>query len=230
MLQSCASVFAFSLGFVAVVPAFAAIVPIAISQQVSASGGVGCLAPDRPCTPPGAEFSFSASNTQPGPYSVNKTGQAAVSAGPFFFNRQLFADAQVQQTSDETINSMSLDMSTVSEISGDGVATLVAGNVEGVNYYSFEFNLTNHSLVHLTGSAGFEFPQQPSFGSASADSGFLLTGDLGSSWTRPTSWPASLTRHSLSIPEPTCSLRLPIRATTPTTRLILTILLTQARA
>ena len=84
MLQSCASVFAFSLGFVAVVPAFAAIVPIAISQQVSASGGVGCLAPDRPCTPPGAEFSFSASNTQPGPYSVNKTGQAAVSAGLFF--------------------------------------------------------------------------------------------------------------------------------------------------
>lgn len=150
MAKNFAVLFACAIGFPAAVPALADILPMSLSQQAAGSGDIGFCEPEQGCydAVPGS-FNYSYSNNQPGPYSVSQTGQATGTAG-YDGGRTATAETSIEQTSDETANSISLDMSADSQITGD-VITLADGNAAGVNAYSFEFDLTTESTVHLAG-------------------------------------------------------------------------------
>lgn len=147
MAENFAAVLACAIGFLAVVPAVADIVPISLSQQVGGSGGIGFCPAYLGCDPavPGS-FNYSYSNYQPGPYNISQTGQATGTAG-YDGGRTATAEADTKQTSDETVSSISLDMNTGSQINADQVITLADASNYGVNEYSFEFNLTDESTV-----------------------------------------------------------------------------------
>ena len=161
--------------FLAVVPLVADIVPISLSQQVGGSGDIGFCEPEQGCIDAvPASFNYSYSNNQPGPYSVSQTGQATGTAG-YDGGRTATAETDTEQTSDETVSSISLDMDSVSQINAGQVITLADGDADGANEYSFEFNLTYESTVHLVGMLQY-FATVPYYGSASSDAEFLLTG------------------------------------------------------
>ncbi|HTR36474.1 MAG TPA: hypothetical protein VMH80_11255 [Bryobacteraceae bacterium] len=158
------------------------IVPISLSQDVNGSGGVLVCRYYPAFTCDSGGFDFDASNSQPGPYSVNKTGEAEASGT--FPDDSVAETVQVQQSSDETTNSIFVKMSTIDQYLHQGASYLIGLDSELGNDYSFEFNLTSASILHLVGSVshsndGFGGEAGGSFG----HTGFRLAGpgiELGS--------------------------------------------------
>lgn len=143
-------------------PALADVIPILLSQSVSGTeSAVICI---------GGIFgtcyhnssSFSASNSTPGPYSVSKSDQATATitglgalGNPVTYS--VTSSVQTDQSSDETNNSITVSMGTTSEIATGATGFLSpadGGDANGTSQYSFQFDLTTPSLVHLTGSGG----------------------------------------------------------------------------
>ncbi len=154
------------------------VIPISLSQSVSGTdspiicegGFIGT------CSSNGS--SFSVSNSTVGPYSVSKSDQASASIADDFGTHTVTSTVTTDQSSDETANSISISMETSTEIEqGFPLLSPVAGgSADGTNNYSFQFDLSAPSLVHLTGSAGddeFGFGLFPNF---SRNVAFSLTG------------------------------------------------------
>ena len=149
------------------------IVPISLLQDVRGGPDVSVCDLSYPIPPSTWPFTcqeaaldLNASNSRPGSYSVNKKG-VAEATGPLS-GFTLTETVQVQQSSDETSDSISVNMSTVDDFVGGGLPFAgVASELD--NDYSFEFNLTTASIVHLAGSishssSGFSGDGSGSFG------------------------------------------------------------------
>jgi hypothetical protein len=158
------------------------VIPISLSQSISGSASpiicVGGLFGT--CSTNGA--SFSASNSTVGPYGVNESAQATATLTvsdcyPSPCTLSATSSVQADQGSDETANSISVSMDANTEIATvPPVEPVDGGNAVVTNNYSFQFDLTAPSLVHLTGSAyanEFGTAELPNFSQSLA---FSLTG------------------------------------------------------
>jgi len=157
------------------------IVPISLLQDVRGGPDVSVCDLSYPIPPSTWPFTcqevgmdLNASNSQAGSYSVNKKGEAKAT-GPLS-GSTLTETVQVQQSSDETSDSISVSMSTVDDFVGGGLPFAgVASELD--NDYSFKFNLTTASIVHLAGSISHSSSDFSGDGSGSfGNTGFLLTG------------------------------------------------------
>jgi len=160
------------------------IVPISLSQSVSAGGGpivcnvVGGGPPQFDCRTGSIELG--ASNTQPGPYTVDETGTATVSLPDNESNetKVLGETIDLQQISDETSDSISVELSSEDQVfSPEPYGFFQSGVNSGLtNEYSLEFDLTAATVMHITGSissfAMANLEDTPNV----ANVGFLLTG------------------------------------------------------
>ena len=131
-----------------VVPCFADIVPISISEEVSGAGEVDIVSPEPiPLNGVSGNFSFDDSNHESGSYTVVKSGSVYLDGSPVQGPNVTF-EAEDEQILDLTSESISLDTVALCDFQGGILHGL--GTCDARSLFDLQFSLTNPSILHLT--------------------------------------------------------------------------------